>query len=206
LPDVRFYHRWLLPRLIHATMKQEMFLPYRERVVRAAAGRVLEVGAGSGLNLPLYARAARVIALDPSPELLTEARSRADRAPCRVDLLRASAESIPLRSGSVDAVVITWTLCSIPEVDRALREVGRVLAADGRLFFVEHGRSPDRAVARWQNLLTPAWTRLAGGCHLNRPVVELLELNGFRVEQVSTGYMQGPRPMTFMTEGVARPR
>jgi ubiquinone/menaquinone biosynthesis C-methylase UbiE len=204
--DVSLYRRWVLPRLIHATMRQEMFLPYRQRLVSGAEGRVLEIGVGSGLNLTVYARAGHVVALDPSPALLRQARDAARRAACRVDLLQASAEAIPLRSGSVEVVVVSWTLCSITDAGAALREARRVLVPSGRLHFVEHGQAPDRAVARWQRLLTPAWRRLAGGCHLDRPVDRLIEESGFAIEQMTRAYMPGPRVLTFMYEGVARPR
>lgn len=106
---------------------------------------------------------------------------------------------------SVDTVVSTWTLCSIPDVTRALAEMRRVLKSDGRFVFVEHGRSPEPRVVRWQNRLTPVWRRVGGGCHLNRPIDHLVRSAGFRVEQLQTGYMDGPKPMTFMYEGLARP-
>ena len=120
------------------------------------------------------------------------------------EFLQASAEAIPLENESIDTVVTTWTLCSIPDVTGALAEVRRVLKRDGRLLFVEHGLSPDPRVSRWQNRLTPFWKHIGGGCHLNRPIAQLIEGTGFRVEHVTTGYMKGPKPMTFMYEGAAR--
>jgi ubiquinone/menaquinone biosynthesis C-methylase UbiE len=114
-----------------------------------------------------------------------------------------SAESIPLDDSSVDTVVTTWTLCSIPDVVRALAEMRRVLKPGGRLLFVEHGLSPDEHIRRWQHRLNPVWKKLAGGCHLNRPIAKLIESAGFRVSQLDTGYMSGPKPMTFMYEGAA---
>lgn len=105
---------------------------------------------------------------------------------------------------SVDTVVTTWTLCTIPGVTRALSEMRRVLKPGGRLLFVEHGRSPDPNVRRWQDRLTPLWKRIAGGCHLNRAISQLIEESGFRIERMDTGYMKGPKPMTFMYEGSAR--
>jgi ubiquinone/menaquinone biosynthesis C-methylase UbiE len=161
---------------------------------------------GSGLNLPLYpAGVPNVIGLDPSGPLLLRARRRAAGTTVGVELLEGSAEGIPLLDGSIDTIVTSWTLCSIPDIERALAEARRVLRADGRLLFVEHGRAPDAGVARWQDRLTPAWKRVAGGCHLNRPMGQLIERAGFRIERLETGYMKGPRPMTFMYEGVARP-
>jgi ubiquinone/menaquinone biosynthesis C-methylase UbiE len=120
--------------------------------------------------------------------------------------LKGSAEAIPLESKSVDTVVTTWTLCTIPEVARALSEMRRVLKPGGRLLFVEHGRSPDPNVRCWQDRLTPLWKRIGGGCHLNRAIGQLIEESGFRIENINTGYMKGPKPMTFMYEGSARPK
>ena len=122
-----------------------------------------------------------------------------------LELIEGSAEAIPLPDQSVDTVVSTWTLCTIPDVARALAEMRRVLMPHGRLVFAEHGRSTDPRVIRWQNRLTPLWKRIGGGCHLNRPIGTLIEEAGFRIEQIQTGYMEGPRPMTYMYEGVARP-
>jgi len=202
---VNFYERAILPRLIHAGMRQERFLPYRQRLVSEAEGRVLEIGFGSGLNVPLYSRSALLIGLDPSAQALSIARGAARHAKYPVDLLEGSAETIPLASHSVDTVVTAWTLCSIPDVTRALHEIRRVLTPSGRLLFVEHGRSPDGNVAWWQDRLTPLWMRIAGGCHLNRAVGPLIAAAGFRIERMQVAYMSGPRPMTFMYEGRARP-
>jgi ubiquinone/menaquinone biosynthesis C-methylase UbiE len=121
-------------------------------------------------------------------------------------LIEGSAELIPLEDRSVDTVVTTWTLCSIPDARRALREIYRVLDPIGRLLFIEHGRAPDPNVRWWQDHLTPIWKRLGGGCHLNRAIKMLIEDAGFRFERIDTGYMLGPKPMTFMYEGSARPR
>jgi ubiquinone/menaquinone biosynthesis C-methylase UbiE len=200
------YARVILPRLIHAAMRQDRFLPYRRRLVREAEGRVLEIGFGSGLNLPFYATAAAIIGLDSSHGALSMVRTSAQALPPSLGLLEASAETIPLASHSVDTVVSAWTMCSIPDVARALGEVRRVLKPSGRLLFVEHGRSSDAGVAKWQDRLTPVWKHVAGGCHLNRAVEGLIEQAGFRIERLDTGYMNGPRPMTFMYEGCARPR
>jgi ubiquinone/menaquinone biosynthesis C-methylase UbiE len=199
-----FYERSILPRLIHAGMRQERFLPYRQRLVRDAEGRVLEIGFGSGLNVPLYRSPVTLIGLDPSHVALSISRAVA-QMPRSVELLEASAEAIPVEAESIDTVVAAWTLCSIPDVGRALEEVRRVLKPSGRFLFVEHGRSPAPAVARWQDRLTPMWKHIAGGCHLNRPVATLIEQAGFRIERLQTGYMSGPRPMTFTYEGFARP-
>lgn len=201
------YQDHILPHLIHLTMRQRNLAAYRARVIPAAQGRVLEIGIGSGLNLPYYGTAVeRVIGLDPSPKLLAMARDAGPRALVPLELIESSAEEIPLYNRSIDTVVTTWTMCSIPDVARALGEMCRVLKPEGRLLFVEHGRSPDSGVRRWQDRLTPVWRRIGGGRHLNRAISELVEGAGFRIEQIETGYMRGPRPMTFMYEGSARPR
>lgn len=197
-----FYRDRILPHLLHAAMSQERFEPYRARLLSGTHGRVLEIGIGSGGNLPFYANDARVIGLDPSRPLLSLAQ-RATRHPAQVTLLEGSADRLPLRDAAVDTVVVAWTLCSIPDVMMALREMRRVLRPEGRLLFVEHGRAPEAGIARWQDRLTPLWKRVAGGCHLNRPVDHMLREAGFRIERLKKGYMQGPRLITYMYEGEA---
>ena len=158
------------------------------------------------LNLPLYADAAEhVVGVDTSPRLLSMARQVHRSGVASTELIEGSAEALPLEDKSIDTVVTTWTLCTIPDVHAALREMRRVLKLSGALLFVEHGRSPDETVRRWQDRLTPVWKRLGGGCHLNRPIRELLEESGFRIDHIEMGYMKGPKPMTFMYEGKARP-
>ncbi|WP_428390949.1 class I SAM-dependent methyltransferase [Lichenicoccus sp.] len=201
-----FYQSHVLPRLLHLAMRQEALLAFRRRVIGAAEGRVLEVGIGSGLNLPLYGAAtSSVIGLEPSAELLRMARERAAAAAVPVELLEASAEAMPLDDASIDTVVTTWTLCSIPDAPRALREMQRVLKPGGALLFVEHGRAPEPAVARWQDRLDPIWQRLAGGCHLNRRIDDLISQSGFRLDRLTHASLPGPRTHTFLYEGSARP-
>jgi ubiquinone/menaquinone biosynthesis C-methylase UbiE len=201
-----FYQDRILPHLTHLAMRQRILRPYRERVVAGAAGRVLEIGIGSGVNLPLYSRALReVVGLEPSPGLLSMAERGAERADLPVRLLEGSAESIPLDDASVDTVVMTWTLCSIPDAGRALAEMRRVLRPGGRLLFVEHGEAPDAWIRWWQDRLTPMSKRFVGGCHLGRPIRKLIERGGFRIEHLTTGYLKGRNPTSFMFEGRARP-
>jgi len=202
-----FYKDQIVPLLINLTMRRRDLAAYRGRVIPAAEGRVLEVGIGSGFNLPFYSRnVERLIGLDPSPKLLAmvQRNLRAD-APS-VELVEGSAEAIPLESNSVDTVVTTWTLCSIPDAAGALREMHRVLRPTGRLLFIEHGRAPEANVRWWQDRLTPAWKWIGGGCHLNRAIQTLIEDAAFRFDRFETGYMRGPKPLTFIYEGTARPR
>lgn len=201
-----FYDDRILPYVINLAMRNRELRPYRERVISAAEGRVLEIGIGSGLNLPFYRRAQDVVGLEPSPRLAEMTRHAAKRYSSRVALIEGSAEAIPLENSSVETVVTTWTLCSIPQVVRALGEMRRVLKPSGQLLFVEHGRAPEENVRKWQDRLTPLWKWIGGGCHLNRPIRELIEGAGFAIQQIETGYMRGPKPMTFMYEGRARPQ
>jgi ubiquinone/menaquinone biosynthesis C-methylase UbiE len=153
--------------------------------------------------LTIRDRTHEVLGLEPHPKLLEMASGKPGHV--RSKLIEGSAESIPLDAHSVDTVVTTWTLCTIPDVTAALMEMRRVLKPGGQLLLVEHGLSPDERVRKWQNRLNPLWKRIAGGCNLNRPIASLIEAAGFHVSRIDTGYMAGPKPMTFMYEGVARP-
>lgn len=199
-----FYERWVLPPLLDLVMQQKQLAAYRREVVPAATGRVLEVGVGSGLNLPFYSRQVELLlGIDPSPRLVAIARGRAAAAGVRADLLLGSATQIPLADAAVDSIVMTWSLCSIPDPLAALREMRRVLKPAGALLFVEHGLAPDPGVRWWQRRLTPAWRHVAGGCHLDRKVDDLMTLAGFDLTELRTGYARGPRPLTYMYEGRA---
>jgi ubiquinone/menaquinone biosynthesis C-methylase UbiE len=201
------YTERVLPTLVDLSMRNKLLRPLRERVTAAAEGRVLDVGVGSGLNLPLYGTLAEeVLGLEPSHPLLVRASRNAELALVPIRLIEASAEAIPLDDSSIDTVVMTWTGCSIPDIRSALVEMRRVLRPGGRLLFVEHGRSPDARVQVWQDRLTPLWRRVAGGCHLNRKMDEVVQDGGFAIERLDTGYIRGPKIMTFIYEGVARPK
>ncbi len=201
-----FYRDAVVPRLIHRVMGDARLLPLRQRVVGGAVGRVLEIGIGSGPNLPLYSREVRSLdGVDPASYLLARARHTADWLSFPVHLLEQSAEHLPLPDASIDTVVVTWSLCSIPDPLATLREAHRVLAPGGRLRFVEHGLSPSPRLGGWQRRLTPAWSRLAGGCRLDRRMDRLVERAGFSLEELETGHLlPGPRLLTFHYLGVAR--
>ncbi|HJU15817.1 MAG TPA: class I SAM-dependent methyltransferase [Stellaceae bacterium] len=200
-----FYATRILPHLIELAMRQEILASYRWRALAEAAGSVLEIGAGSGRNLPLYgASASCVYAVEPSLELVQMAKRRAGEARLPVLLVRASAEELPFRDGAFATVVSTWTLCTIPDPLRALREMRRVLMPGGRFAFVEHGLAPEAGVARWQQRLTPLWRHIAGGCHLDRKIDDLVRAAGFRVGALETGYIKGPRVMAFLYQGWAQ--
>jgi ubiquinone/menaquinone biosynthesis C-methylase UbiE len=200
-----FYQRRILPRLIHFGMGQKQLMPLREQLVAGARGKVLEIGIGSGLNLPFYPRELDLLlGLDPSRELLQMAKRRSSWVHFRVELSEGRAEEIPLEDRAVDHVVMSWTLCSVADPLRALVEVRRVLRPGGSLLFVEHGRAGEPGVQRWQDRLTPLWRRLTGGCHLNRPIDRLVERSGLNLVELETGHLvQGPRFATYHYRGRA---
>ena len=203
---MNFYDRWILPPFLDLVMRQHQLQKYRREVVASASGRMLEVGVGSGLNFPLYGKQVEIVfGIDPSPRLLAIARRRAAAAGVRAEFLQGSATAIPLADGTVDTVVMTWSLCSIPVPFVALREMRRVLKPVSKLLFVEHGLSPEPGVERWQHRLTPVWHTITGGCHLDRKMDDLIRSAGFDLTELRTEYAHGPRLMTYMYEGCARP-
>jgi ubiquinone/menaquinone biosynthesis C-methylase UbiE len=168
----------------------------------------LEVGIGSGLNLPFYDpdKVTEVVGLDPSSELTAMADRAARDVSFDVEFVPAGAEEIPLDSSSVDTVVVTYTICSIPESEAALREMARVLRPGGKLLFCEHGKAPDAKVSRWQNRLNPIWRRFGGGCELNRDIPEVIREGGFAITEMETMYLPGWRPASFNYWGAAEAR
>jgi ubiquinone/menaquinone biosynthesis C-methylase UbiE len=198
------YERQLVPRFINFVMSRGDLASIRARVASSLDGEVLEVGFGSGLNLPHFPPGVtRVQAVDPATVGRKLAAKRIAASGLPVEYLGLDGQSLDLESGSVDHVLTTWTLCSIPDADRALGEIRRVLRSGGMLHFVEHGRSPDRRVARWQDRLTPLQRRLAGGCHLNRSIDQLVLDSGLELVRLENYYAEGPRPFGYMFEGIA---
>lgn len=203
---MNLYERYLLPRLIDLAMRNPEATRYRKKMIPATNGRVLEFGAGSGLNLPFYgAGVSELIALDPSEELAAMARRKRAPAGFPVEYLARSAEEIPIENRSIDTVVTTWTLCTVPDALRALREARRVLKPGGVLIFVEHGLAPDPGVQRWQRRLNPMWRPMAGGCNLDRRIDQLIREAGFDIPDLANKYLKGPRPFTYTYFGHARP-
>jgi SAM-dependent methyltransferase len=202
------YERFILPRLVDFACSLGPAARQRARTVPGASGAVLEIGFGSGLNVPFYdpAKVTRLWALDPSREMWRLARERVRRARFRVEFLEAIAEDVPLPDRSIDTVVVTFSLCTIPRVLDALREARRVLAPSGRLLFSEHGAAPDEKTRRWQRRLNPVWTALSGGCHLDRPIPLLLEQGGFHSLELSAGYISPFKVASFNYQGTAVPR
>jgi ubiquinone/menaquinone biosynthesis C-methylase UbiE len=204
---MNFYDRYLLPYVIDLACGIRPVQRQRAKVVPQAAGRVLEIGIGTGRNLPFYdkSRLTELSGLDPADQMHRLARKRMQSAGLNVRLLTLSAEEIPMPDASFDSLVMTFTLCSIPDPVRAVREMRRVLKPTGQLLFCEHGRAPDESVRKWQDRLTPLWKPLAGGCHLNRDIPALLREGGFEVPDLQTMYLPGPRPLTFNYWGAALP-
>jgi len=202
---VGIYAKYVLPKVLDLAMRNKDLTPLRQTWVSQARGEVLELGIGSGLNLPFYSSDVRRIhGVEPSQEMQRTARGRVP-SERPVEFLSQSAEDpLPLAEASIDTVLSTWTLCTIPDVPRALREARRVLKPDGRFIFVEHGRSPDTRVVVWQNRLNPIWKRIGGGCNLNRNIVELIQGAGFRITELKTEYLPGPRSMTYTYQGLAK--
>jgi len=198
-----FYAKYVLPRLIDFAMKNKETARLRAEWIPHARGQVLEVGIGSGLNLPFYSpEVERVYGVDPSIELGRLARQRAAAGSTKVEFLsRSAAAPLAFSNASMDTVVVTWTLCSIPNAPVALREMRRVLKPTGRLIFVEHGLAPDPGVVVWQDRLTPFWKRFTGGCHLNRKIDTLITEARFQITELKTCYLPGPRPMTYTYQG-----
>ena len=199
------YDRFILPRVLDFAMRQEPIMRQRRKVVPQAVGTILEIGLGSGLNLAVYdqSKVVKLYGLEPSKELRERASERAREAGVEVEFVGLTGESIPLEDGCIDTVVSTYTLCTIPDVARALMEMHRVLRPGGQLLFSEHGRAPDASVRVWQDRLNPIWRPIGGGCNLNRPIDELIRSAGFTLEGLETRYLPGPRPMTFNYWGAA---
>ena len=187
------YEKHILPHVINCACSTKPMMKQREKVVPQAAGTILEIGIGTGLNLPYYeaAQVERLIGLDPSEKSWELAGERAEAVPFEVEFIGLPGEQIPLDSNSVDTVLVTFSLCTIPDPVSALQGMARVLKADGKLLFCEHGLAPDDSVARWQSRINPLWQRICGGCNLNRDIPSLLQRGGFEVERLETAYLPG---------------
>lgn len=203
---MRIYEKYVLPRLVHCACGQRPAMRQREKIVPLAVGSVLEIGIGSGLNIPFYdaQKVEHLWGLDPSGEMWSIAQKSAHRHHIDIDFIQSGAESIPLDTHSIDTVVMTFTMCTIPDVAAALNETRRVLKPGGTLLFCEHGLAPDASIERWQNRINPLWSKLAGGCNLNRPIPALLEQSGFISGDMQTMYLPGWKPATFNYWGTAR--
>lgn len=200
------YSKYVLPQVVHYACGQKPAMKQRRKIIPLATGRVLEIGIGSGLNVPHYdpGQVSHLWGLDPSREMWAIARRNAEEHHLDAEFIEAGAESIPLDDNAADTVVITYTLCTIPDARQALAEVKRVLKPQGSLLFCEHGEAPDANVRKWQERVSPLWSLVGGGCHLNRPIPRLLEAAGFSSTDMQTMYIPGWKPACFNYWGTAR--
>jgi ubiquinone/menaquinone biosynthesis C-methylase UbiE len=187
------YDRYLLPPLLNAAMSTKPIRYQRKKVVPRAEGRVLEIGFGAGHNLPFYdaAKVSHLWALEPSPEMRARAAERVSQSTIPLEFLDLPSEQIPLENEAADTILITYTLCTIPDVMKALGEMRRVLKSNGRMIFCEHGEAPDEDVRKWQRRLTPAWKFIGGGCHVGRQIPKLIQDSGFKIQGMETMYLPG---------------
>ncbi|WP_373187084.1 class I SAM-dependent methyltransferase [Halopseudomonas sp.] len=199
------YERYVLPKMIDIACGMGDVMKARSAIVPQATGEVLEIGIGTGLNLQFYdsAKVTSIVGVDPAAQMQTLGRKRAAAISIPVDMVAVDLQGIHAEADRFDTIVMTFTLCSIIEPVPALEEMARVLKPGGRLLFCEHGLAPDASVERWQHRLTPLWKPLAGGCHLNRNIPELIRAGGFVIEELHKEYLPGPRPMTYVYSGWA---
>jgi ubiquinone/menaquinone biosynthesis C-methylase UbiE len=185
------YDKYILPSFLNCACGSKPINYQRQKVVPLAGGIILEVGIGSGLNIPFYDRAKveKLIGLDPSPELNAMAQKMADQHDLEVEFLLSGAENIPLPDDHVDTVLVTYTMCTIPDALSANKEMLRVLKPGGRMIFCEHGLAPDAKVSKWQSRIDPFWGKIAGGCHLNRDIPELIRSSGFQIQTMDEMYL-----------------
>jgi ubiquinone/menaquinone biosynthesis C-methylase UbiE len=201
-----FYDRHILPFLLNAAMGAKPITYQRRKIVPRAQGRVLEIGFGAGHNLPFYdsSKVTHLWALEPSAEMRARAAARVNASPIVPEFLGLPGEQIPLDDEAADTIVVTYTLCTIPDVMTALAGMRRVLKSSGQMLFCEHGEAPDESVRRWQRRITPIWKTIGGGCHVGRPIPKLIADSGFRVEGLETMYLPGtPRFAGFNYWGSA---
>lgn len=202
-----FFDKYILPKLTHWACSQNDITTQRKKMIPQARGRVLEIGIGSGLNLPFYKSDNINIlwGLDPSKPLRKIAEKKAADLPFNVDFIGLSGEEIPLENNSADTIVVTYTLCTITDVHKALKEMKRVLKPDGKLIFCDHGKAPDNYIAVWQNRLNPIWHRISGGCNLNRDIPGLIKKSGFEIKNMSMMYINNRKSIIFNYMGMAYP-
>ena len=186
-----FYEKYILPRFLNCACASEPITYQRKKVVPLAEGKVLEVGIGSGLNLPFYdkAKIKEVWGIDPSKELTFMAEKVALKEDIKVNIISSSAEEIPLPNEYFDSILITYTMCTIPDVLKANKEIKRVLKKNGKLIFCEHGISPDEKIQKWQNRINPLWGKIAGGCNINRGIPKLIRDSGFDIIEMEEMYL-----------------
>jgi ubiquinone/menaquinone biosynthesis C-methylase UbiE len=202
-----FYNKYILPKVLNCACASKPINYQRDKIVPLAEGVVLDIGIGSGLNIPFYnkTKIKQLYGLDPSKELLDIAKSVAKKENLEIEFLECGAESIPLLDKSIDNVLITYTMCTIPDVALSNSEIIRVLKDDGKLLFCEHGLAPDKNIAKWQKRINPLWSKIAGGCNLNRDIPNLISSSGFKISNMEEMYLPStPKFAGYNYWGVAK--
>lgn len=202
-----FYNKYILPKFINCACGSKPINYQRDKLVPYAKGIVLDIGIGSGLNIPFYNKSYinHLYGLDPSPELLETAMKVAKTHELEIEFLECGAESIPLPDDSIDTIVITYTMCTIPDISLSNAEMLRVLKPNGKLLFCEHGLAPDERVAKWQKIINPVWNRIAGGCNLNRDIPKLIESSGLKISEIEEMYLPNtPKFAGYNYWGIAK--
>ena len=199
------YDKYVLPNAIVWACKQKSSMKQREKIIPLASGNVLEIGIGSGLNLPFYdkKKVTHLTAIDPSAAIWKKNSFDTNTLGFEFDFIEAFSENIPAANNIFDTVVITYALCTIKDTDKAFDEIKRVLKKDGKLLFCEHGKAPDKKIVRWQNMLNPFWKKIGGGCNLNRDIPFMIEHNGFKILKLEKMYIPGWKPASFNYWGIA---
>lgn len=199
------YSKYILPNLINKACGQSTFTLQRNKIVPLAHGNVLEIGAGTGLNIPIYdgTKVTKLTATEPSEDTWKKCDVSIEKLPFDFEFILASAETLPFEDNSFDTVVVTYALCTIPNVEKALKEMKRVLKSQGILLFTEHGIAPQKRVRFIQNSLNPLWKQVSGGCNLNRNIPQLIEDNGFKMVQLEQMYISGWKPGSYNYWGIA---
>lgn len=200
------YKKYCLPHLLNLICSLKAVQEQRQKVIPLAKGQVLEIGMGTGLNIPYYDanNIDFIWGLEPSSGMRKKAKSNIKNAPFEIRQLDVTCEEIPLDENSIDSIVLTYTLCTIPDWNSALRQMRRVLKPDGTLIFCEHGAAPTENVRKWQKRLNPFWKIIAGGCNLNRPIPQLIEQSGFTIQEMESQYIDGPKVAAFEYWGTAK--
>ena len=202
-----FYNKYILPKFLNCACGTKPINFQRDKIVPLAKGIVLDVGIGSGLNIPFYNKSKidHLYGLDPSDELLKIAKSIAEKHELEIEFLECGAEAIPLPDNSIDTVLITYTMCTIPDVELSNLEIMRVLKPEGQLLFCEHGLAPDKNIVKWQRRINPIWNKIAGGCNLNRDIPKLITSSGFKILNMEEMYLPStPKFAGYNYWGVAK--